>query len=72
MILDDATTQSDRVRTEAIMRCLHTISREQQVIVFSQEEEVLAWAQSHLNGARDTLVRLDGPAVNGSLEEPAR
>lgn len=59
MIFDDATAQSDRVRTEAIMRCLHMISRERQVIVFSQEDEVLAWAQQHLDGTRDRLVRLD-------------
>ncbi len=59
MIFDDATAQSDRVRKEAIMRCLQTISRERQVIVFSQEDEVLAWAQQHLDGVQDRLVRLD-------------
>lgn len=63
MILDDPTAHSDPVRTEAIMRCLHTISQEQQVIVFSQEDEVLAWAQQHLlDGPHDSLERLDGAA----------
>jgi exonuclease SbcC len=62
LILDDATVQSDRVRTEAIMLCLHAISRERQVIVFTQEDEVLGWAQLNLDGAQDRLIRLDGGA----------
>lgn len=59
LILDDATVQSDTGRTEAIMRCLHEVSRDRQVIVFSQEDEVLKWAQSHLDNAQDRLTRLD-------------
>lgn len=58
LILDDATVQSDRVRTEAIMQCLHAVSRERQVIVFTQEDEVLEWAQRHLDSTQDRLVRL--------------
>lgn len=58
VILDDATVQSDRVRTEAIMRCLHTVSRERQVVVFTQEDEVLEWAQRNLDNTQDRLVRL--------------
>jgi DNA repair exonuclease SbcCD ATPase subunit len=58
LILDDITVQSDRVRTEAIMRCLHVISRERQVIMFTLEEEVLAWAEGHLDSVKDQLVRL--------------
>ncbi len=61
LVLDDVTVQSDRVRTEAIMRCLYAISRERQVIMFTLEEEVLAWAESHLDGVRDRLVRLAPP-----------
>lgn len=61
LILDDITVQSDRVRTEAIMRCLHVISRERQVIMFTLEEEVLAWAEGHLDSVKDQLVRLAPP-----------
>ncbi len=63
LILDEVTVQCDRVRTEAIMRCLHAISRDRQVIVFTQQEEVLAWAQSHVDGSRDRLIQLEGPGA---------
>lgn len=59
LILDDATVQSDRARTEAVMRCLHAISRERQVVVFTQEDEVLMWAEHNLGSPPDRLVRLD-------------
>jgi uncharacterized protein YhaN len=63
LILDEVTVQCDRVRTEAIMRCLHAISRERQVIVFTQQQEVLAWAQDHLDGSSDRLIQLPGPGA---------
>ena len=60
LILDDVTVHSDERRTEAVLGMLHELSAEQQVIVFSQEQEVLAWAEERL-GERDRLVRLEGP-----------
>lgn len=48
LILDDVTVQSDRVRTHAILVTLLTLSRERQVILFSQEDEVLEWARAAL------------------------
>lgn len=59
LVVDDVTVQSDRDRTESIMRCLHVISRGRQVIIFSQEDEILAWAQANLDRTRDNLVQLD-------------
>ena len=41
-----------------MMDILHTISEEQQVIVFSQELETMRWAQEHLVEPRDRLVAL--------------
>ena len=33
---------------------IHAISRERQVILFSQEADVLAWAEANLEGPQDT------------------
>lgn len=58
LVLDDVTVQADAERTVAVLDALHEISRERQVILFSQEEEVLAWAEQRLTGQADRLVRL--------------
>lgn len=48
LILDDVTVQSDRQRTEAILELLHEISKDRQVIFFTQELEVISWALQNL------------------------
>ena len=48
MLLDDVTVHADDGRTEAILDMLHRMSTEQQVIVFTQERRVAAWAADHL------------------------
>ena len=58
LILDDVTVNCDPQRQAEIMDILHTISREQQVIVFSQEPETLHWAQERLVEPDDRLVHL--------------
>jgi exonuclease SbcC len=58
LILDDVTVQSDAERTVAILDLLHELSRERQVVLFSQEDEVLGWAKEHLNTAQDRVVPL--------------
>lgn len=59
LLLDDVTVQSDPVRTIAILDVLHEISAEHQVVLFSQESEVKAWAEARLDlGGRDALVLL--------------
>lgn len=57
LLLDDSTVQSDPERTRAILDVLHEVSAEHQVILFSQEDDVTAWAEVHL-GARDRLLSL--------------
>jgi uncharacterized protein YhaN len=57
LLLDDSTVQSDPQRTRAILDVLHEVSLEHQVILFSQEDDVIAWAQEQL-GARDMLLPL--------------
>jgi uncharacterized protein YhaN len=59
LVLDDVTTQSDRQRSLAILALLHEVSRERQVILFTQEDDVLAWAEENLRDPSDCLVRLD-------------
>lgn len=64
LILDDVTVQCDAMRTTALLSLLHDISKERQVILFSQETAVRDWATQHLNSAnRDLLIELPGTAV---------
>ncbi len=63
LLLDDITVQSDPDRTRQILELLHGISRDRQVVLFSQEEEVLRWAEQTLIADTDQLVRLDEASV---------
>lgn len=63
VILDDVTVQSDAKRTRAMLDLLHGISVDRQVILFSQEEEVSAWAQENLANEADRLIELSGAGV---------
>ncbi|MGQ9410269.1 AAA family ATPase [Mycolicibacterium gilvum] len=61
LIFDDVTTQSDTTRTVAVMELLHELSAEHQVILFSQEDEVVEWAQRNIDPTRDTIIPLPAP-----------
>lgn len=63
LLLDDVTVQSDADRTKGILSLLKAVSQERQVILFSQEEDVLAWAEINLGSASDRLLRLDSAAI---------
>ena len=58
LVFDDVTVNCDPQRHREMLNILHTISTEQQVIVFSQEPETFQWAQEHLVESRDRLVEL--------------
>lgn len=58
LILDDVTVQCDSTRTVAILDMLLELSEERQVVLFSQEQEVLDWARAHIAGDRDALMEL--------------
>lgn len=62
LILDDVTVQSDPTRTGRLLRLLHELSRERQVILFTQEPHVHEWAREHL-GEADRLVELDPASI---------
>lgn len=57
LLLDDSTVQSDPQRTRAMLEVLRDVSTDHQVILFSQEDAVAAWAQGNL-GTRDRLLSL--------------
>jgi DNA repair protein SbcC/Rad50 len=54
LILDDVLVQSDRVRKRALLDVIRAVSRERQVILFTQEDDVLDWARANLD-ERDRL-----------------
>ena len=58
LILDDPTAYADDSRTTAVLQVLHHVSAERQVIIFSHDTPVLAWAQDALNGPRDKILEL--------------
>jgi uncharacterized protein YhaN len=64
LILDEVTVQCDRERTRALLECLRAVSRERQVILFTQEEDVVEWAGANLREEEgDLLVRLETTAA---------
>lgn len=63
LLLDDPTAQADRERTQAVLGLLHELSGQRQVILFSQEEEVLSWAEANLTAPDDALIRLDPETI---------
>ena len=53
LLMDDVTVQSDRVRTTAILQVLHVLSTSHQIVLFTQEDDVLEWAKVNLRGPND-------------------
>ncbi|MGE5292701.1 MAG: AAA family ATPase [Micromonosporaceae bacterium] len=60
LILDDPTAYADAARTKAVLDVLHSISADRQVVVFSHDPQVLAWAQQALSNPGDRVVELAG------------
>jgi DNA repair exonuclease SbcCD ATPase subunit len=58
IILDDVTAQSDTGRTIEILDLLHDISADHQVVLFSQEDEVLRWAKENIVPPLGRLISL--------------
>ena len=48
LVLDDVTVQSDPERTRAILDLLHELSTKRQIVLFTQEPEVVQWATEKL------------------------
>jgi exonuclease SbcC len=74
LLLDEVTAQADGERRDAILSMLHVLSHERQVILFSHDPEVAAWADAHFQGPDDCLVRLPaltGPHAPVTADQPA-
>lgn len=56
LILDDVTVQSDTSRTIAILDLLRELSAERQIVLFTQEQEVIDWATANLGN--DAVIAL--------------
>lgn len=61
LLLDDVAVQTDPARSRALLEVLHEASAEHQVILFSQELDVLDWARAYLDDEHDRLVELAAP-----------
>ena len=55
LILDDITVHADTARTYDILDLLLSIAGERQVIIFTQEEQVAAWAREHLTSPEHAI-----------------
>jgi DNA repair protein SbcC/Rad50 len=67
LILDEVTAQCDSDRKRQLLGVLHAVSAERQVVMFTHDAEVTAWAERELAGPRDRLVRLRAPALERVL-----
>jgi len=61
MFLDDVTVHFDYLRVAAVMAVLHQLSRQRQVILFTQDRRAYEWAQANHDPTRDRLIELPVP-----------
>jgi DNA repair protein SbcC/Rad50 len=59
LLLDEVTAQSDTDRKRELLDVLHELSGERQVVLFTHDDEVVAWAERALRQPQDRLVRLE-------------
>jgi DNA repair protein SbcC/Rad50 len=63
LLLDEVTAQCDGDRKRELLEVLHHLSGERQVILFTHDDEVAAWAETALHAPDDRLVALPAPAA---------
>jgi hypothetical protein len=61
LILDEVTAQADGQRKQHLLEVLHQLSTERQVVLFTHDDDVVAWAEQALGEPQDRLVRLEAP-----------
>ena len=61
LILDDAVAACDVERKRVVLETLHEVGARTQVILFTHEEDVRAWARQRLSAPRDALMELPRP-----------
>jgi uncharacterized protein YhaN len=58
VLLDEPTAQADADRKRQLLGVLHELSRERQIVLFTHDDDVVAWAAEALDAERDRLVGL--------------
>jgi uncharacterized protein YhaN len=58
LLLDEVTAQADGERKRQLLEVLHRLSADRQVILFTHDDDVLAWADAVLREPDDAVVRL--------------
>ena len=58
LLLDDVTVHADAARTRNILALLLEIAADRQIVVFTQEEQVAAWARENLSAPRHAIREL--------------
>ena len=61
LILDDAVAACDAERKQVVLETLLTISEATQVMLFTHEDDVCAWARERLTPPHGLLIELDHP-----------
>jgi uncharacterized protein YhaN len=61
LLLDEVTAQADSDRKRRVLDVLHELSADRQVILFSHDDDVVAWAADSLSEPRDRLIRIGTP-----------
>lgn len=61
LLLDDVTVHADAARTHDILNLLLQLSKERQIVLFTQEKTVAMWAREHLTAEDDAVVELAAP-----------
>ncbi len=64
LILDDVVAACDVERKQVMLETLQAVGAETQVILFTHEEDVRAWARQRLSAPRDALTELPPPRRN--------
>jgi recombinational DNA repair ATPase RecF len=71
LLLDEVTAQADKDRERAILDMLLSLATDRQLILFTHDDAVLSWAETHLHADRHRIVRLSSPSgqpVDASAE----
>lgn len=63
LILDDVTAHCDEDRRDRVLSVLHEVSRNRQVILFSQDRDIRDWGRGHAKEPADKIIELDCVAV---------
>ncbi len=70
MLLDEVTAQADADRKRAILDMLQAIAAERQLVLFTHDDAVLAWAEARLRGNGHRIIRLPGSPDQGAGGPP--